>query len=111
MSVMSDRTMTVPFCIIRTLALLGHWKCIRTAGVRPWCPRPVAARGPRRSVACGRKPDALAGDGPAAAEMEDRLPRHDALDRLLQLPGGERCEDRLGVNAELGSESAANERG
>ena len=56
------------------------------------------------------EPHPLARHRPHADEVEDLLPGHRDLDRLLQLAGGERRQDRLGVDAQLGAEPAADER-
>ena len=68
------------------------------------------ARSRPASVAVGAEPDALARGRPVADHREDLLARDRDLDRLLQLARRHHREDRLGVNAELGSEAAADER-
>ena len=63
------------------------------------------------AVARRAQPDPLARRRPAAEELEDLLARHGDLDRLLQLARGERRQDGLGVDAQLGAEAAADEGG
>ena len=66
--------------------------------------RHIVADGDQAPVPAGTQPDPLARRRAHADEMKDLLAGHRDLHRLVQHAGGDRCQDGLGVDAELGAE-------